>query len=39
MATVSSQRAMKFSAGGHVVEWGLDFVGKIYPSEMHGKKM
>jgi len=37
MATGSSQRAMKFSAEGHVVTWRPDFWGKKYPSEMHGK--
>jgi len=31
MATASSQRAMIFSAGGHVVAWGLDFRGQYFP--------
>jgi len=34
MATGSSQRAIIFSDGGHVVAWELDF---RVPSEMHGK--
>jgi len=37
MATGSSQRAMTFSAGVHVVAYGLDFGGRIYPSEIHAE--